>query len=165
MSDKLALIEKVIEEHRSIGRQMKLVGESVTDEEALASLEKARADLIPGKPDAASVKHGRLLQAVGYLDEGLRNHFAFEEQVFPEMLGDLLARAIVLQHEEIRRELEETRVAAAGTWPDGPGREEALAEELRLQQKVGTLAELVSDHARKEEVILDMARLALEEGR
>jgi hypothetical protein len=142
---------------------MKLTGESVTDEEALTALEKARADWIPGRPEAVSAKQGRLQQAIGFLDEGLKNHFAFEENVFPSLLGDTLARAITLEHEGIRRELEETKPVAADIRLEGLSREDLLAEEARWQQRIDVVSQLVEEHARKEELILDMVRRVLEE--
>ena len=163
MSDSLAIIRRVIDEHRTIGRQMKLAGESVTDEEALAALEKARADWIPGRPEGTSAKHGRLQQAIGYVEEGLKNHFAFEEDVFPALLGELLARAIALQHREILTAFDEIESAMSGAHLDKLVREELLAEESRLQQRIGIISQLVDDHARKEELILDMVQRVLEQ--
>lgn len=163
MSDSLAIIRRVIDEHRTIGRQMKLAGESVTDDEALAALEKARADWIPGRPESTSTKHGRLQQAIGYVEEGLKNHFAFEEDVFPALLGELLARAIAMQHREILTAIDEIESAMSEARLDKLGREELLAEESRLQQRIGMISQLVDDHARKEELILDMVQRVLEQ--
>ena len=56
MLDSLAIINKVIEEHQAIRRNIKLVGDSIPDQEALTALEKVRADFIPGRLEVASEK-------------------------------------------------------------------------------------------------------------
>ena len=161
MSSNLETINRIIDEHRTIGEHIKLLGESVTDEEARNVLETARADWIPGRPEAISEKQNRLQKALSSLKEGLKNHFIFEEQTLPPLLGELLMHAIVLQHGEIERELTYASSLVSKIRREGLNREELLAEESRMQQTITMISQLVEDHAAKEEMILDMAQMAL----
>ena len=161
MSSNLETINRIIDEHRTIGEHIKLLGESITDEEARNVLEAARADWIPGRPEILSEKQNRLQKALSSLKEGLKNHFTFEEQALPPLLGELLMHAIVLQHREIERELASASSLVSTTQLEGLNREELLAEESRMQQRITVASRLVEDHAAKEEMILDMAQMAL----
>jgi len=162
MSDNLAVIKRVIDEHHTIGRHIKLVGDSLTDKEALTALEKAHADWLPGRMEALSETRNKLQQALSALDEGLGNHFDFEEKMLPPLLGDLLMQALLLQHRAIREAIDEAKSTVAGAKLEGLSREDLIAEESRIQQRIGNLCRMVEEHASKEEVILKMVRSALE---
>ena len=54
MQDKLAIIKRIIDEHQTIKEHIKLVGDSVSDQEALTALQKAHADFIPGRLEVDS---------------------------------------------------------------------------------------------------------------
>ena len=95
MTDNIEVVSRIINEHKSIGKNIRLLGDSVTDEEALADLEKALAEWIPGRPVEHTEKHGSLRRMVGYLNEGLRNHFDFEEKVLPPLVGDLIMHSLL----------------------------------------------------------------------
>jgi hypothetical protein len=163
MENYLAIINKVIAEHQTIRSHIKLVGDSIPDREALAGLEKTRADWVPGKPEVLSESQNKLVQAISYLEEGLRNHFTFEQNAFPPLLGDLFMRAILLDHEEIMKEIKEDRVITAETGLGGLSREDLLDRESKIRQAVDDLGRLIDEHAGREEVILDMLRRALED--
>ena len=53
MQDKLAVVKYIQDEHRTISEHMKLMGNSISDPEALLALQKAHVDWIPGRPGAA----------------------------------------------------------------------------------------------------------------
>jgi hypothetical protein len=163
MPDELAIINRVIEEHATIKGHVKLVGDSVTDHEALASLEKARADWIPGRPEILSEKQKKLQQTISSLEEGLGNHFALEERSLPPLLGELLMQSLVLEHRKIKKEIDVVKSMAAGIKLEGLSRDELLAKESQMQQMVDKLRQLVEEHATREEIILDMIQSALAE--
>lgn len=161
MLDNLAIINKVIEEHQIIRGHVKLVGDSTSDQEAIASLTGARADWIPGRPEILAEKQKRLQQALSFLDEGLKNHFAFEERVLPPLLGDLFVRAITLDHREIIKEIDEAKSLVTDIKLEGLSRDELLSKESHIQQVIERITDLVEDHAIEEEVVLGMAERAL----
>jgi len=161
MSDDLAIITRLIDEHQILKRHVKLVGDSITDEEALRSLERARADWIPGRTEILAEKHNKLQQTMSFLDEGLNNHFAFEEKVLPPFLGELLMHALVLEHREIKNQVDEAKSMIANARLDGLSREELLAKESQLQQRINGICSLVNEHRTREEAVLEMLQRAL----
>jgi len=163
MEDYLAIIRRVIEEHQTIRGHIKLVGDSISDREALTSLERARTDWIPGRPELLAETQKKLQQAISFLDEGLKNHFAFEGKALPPLLGELFMRALVLEHQEIRKEIDKAKSIATETKLEGLSREELLSRESHIQQTISSICQLVEEHATKEEIILEMLQRALEE--
>jgi hypothetical protein len=163
MSDNLDIVNRIIEEHQTIGGHVKLVGDSLSDEEALASLGKARADWIPGRPEILAEKQKKLQQTMSALGEGLENHFAYEEEFLPSLLGELLMRTLILEHRNIRKEIDEIKSAVANVKLEGLSRDEVLSQEAHMQHMVDNICLLVEEHAAREETVLAMLRLALQE--
>ena len=162
MQDKLAIIRRIIDEHQTIKGHMKLVGDSVSDQEALATLQKAHADFIPGRLEVMSEKQKKLQQTMSALDEGLKNHFAFEEKALPPLLGELLMQALVLEHREIKNEIDEAKSTVESTKLEGLSREELISKESHIQQMIDSICQLVEEHATKEEAVLEMVQRALD---
>jgi hemerythrin len=165
MEDNLAIIKRIINWHQTIREHVKLVGEAVTDREAMIALGETRTDWIPGRLEILSEKHEKLQQTMSFLDEGLQNHFAYEEKVLPPLLGKLFMRALILDHQEIRKEIGEAKLTVTETRLQGLSREELLSKESDIQQVIDGTLELIEEHANREEIILDMLRRALEEER
>ena len=161
--NKLATVSRALDEHQNIRRHVKLVGDSLNDQEAIAALKKAHADWIPGRPEILAEKQKRLQQTLSLLEEGLRNHFTVEEKVLPPLFGELLMRAIILRHEEISRGIDEAKSVAAGMKLEGLSREELLSKESHMQGVIDAISRLVEEHANEEEIILEMLERALKE--
>lgn len=161
MLDNLAIITKVIDEHQAIREHVKLVGDSISDQEALMSLVSARADWIPGQPDLTKRQEG-LQQTISLLVEGLKNHFAFEENALPPLLGELFMQALKLEHSEITKAINEVKSILADTRLEGLSREELILKQSGIREMVDSICQLVEEHAAKEETILEMLRKALE---
>lgn len=163
MPDSLAIIKKVIEEHQLIRSHLKLVGETVSDREAVADLEEARTDWIPGRPQSLVEIKESLQQALSLLDEGLKNHFAFEEEALPPLLGELFMKAIRLDHQEIMKALQQAKTMSTDTKLVGLSRDELMHKEAETQQIINNLCQMIEEHASKEETILEMLQRVLEE--
>jgi len=163
MPDHLAEINKIIEEHQTIRRHVKLLGESIGDHEALLSLQSARPDWIPGQLDILSEKQNKLTQTINFLSEGLKNHFAQEQRALPSGLGEFLMRALILAHQEIGKAIKEAKAMAANTKLEGLSREDLMSQEAEMQQKVGNLCHLIEEHTNKEELMLEMVQRTLKE--
>lgn len=163
MEDYLAIIKKIIEWHRTIREHVKLVGDSVNDREALSSLERARADWVPGQPEIQAETQTKLYQAITAMSEGLRNHFAYEEKALPPLLGEFFMMALVLDHRKIMKEIDEDKVLVGETKLEGLSREDLLSAESRIQQAISNLCQLSEEHLTREEIILEMLQRALEE--
>jgi hemerythrin len=165
MPDNLATIRKVIEEHQVIRRHLKLVGDTVSDREAVSNLEESRIDWIPGRPQSLVEIRENLQQALSSLDEGLKNHFAFEEKNLPSLLGELFMKSIRLDHQEIRKALQQTKTMSTDTRLMGLSRDELMHKEAETQQTISNLIQLIEDHAAKEETLLEMLLRVLEKER
>lgn len=163
MSDNLAKIKQIIDDHQSIRGHVKLVSDLVSDQEALWALEETRSSWIPGRPEITTEKQNKLQQTLSFLDEGLKNHFAFEEQALPPLLGDLLMRALILDHQKIKEKIDEAKSIAVDSKLEGLSREELLSKEFYIQQVVVNICQLIEEHAAREEAILGMVERALEE--
>jgi len=162
-ADNLATINKIIEEHYVIRGHIKLVGDRLADREALLSLENARDSLIPGRAKDLSEEQSKLQQALSLVDEGLKNHFAFEEGVLPSLLGGILMRGFMLEHRIIQNEIQKVKAAVteANLEVLSPG--ELVSQESQLREVVSGVCRVVEGHATKEEAILEMMRRALEQ--
>ena len=163
MKDHLATIKRIIEWHQTIRGHVKLVGDAISDQEALICMETARTDWIPGRLEAVSEKRNRLQQTLGFLSEGLANHFAFEEKVLPPLLGELFMRALILDHNEIRKEIDQAKSIIAHKRLEGLKRDKLLAEEADIQQAVDSMGQLVEEHTAREETLLEMLKRALQQ--
>jgi hypothetical protein len=162
MADNLKIVNKAIEEHHAIRGHVKLVGDSVSDLEALFALQKARPDWILSAPEALAEKRGELQRTISALDEGLKNHFSFEEKVFPPLFGELLMRALLLEHQGIKKQIDEAKSLVAKIKLEGLSQKELLSKKSQIQQKIEGILQLVEEHAGKEETILKMLKKALE---
>lgn len=162
MADNLATVNRAIEEHHTIRAHVKLVGDSVSDLEALFSLQKARPDWILSSPEVLSEKKDKLLQTLSTLDEGLKNHFSFEDKLFPPLFGELLMQALKIEHRGIKKQMEEAKSLVAKAKLEGLGQKELLSKKAQIQQKVEGVLQSVEEHASREETILKMLKMALE---
>jgi len=166
MLDNWAMLRRVIrvvEEHQAISESLKLVGDSVTDGEALRSLRGARRDWVPGRLEILGKKLEKLQQTLSHLAEGLRNHFAFEEDNLPPLCGDLLMKAILIDHQKIRKKLDEAISIVFNTKLDSLSEEELTSLEPHIKEAVDNVLSVVGEHARKEQVVLEMMRAVLED--
>ncbi|UCG82358.1 MAG: hypothetical protein JSW38_09160 [Dehalococcoidia bacterium] len=163
MKDNLELIEAVIDQHRDIREHASAVGAMISDQDALMALEKARSDWTPGRFEALSEKRNGLRQLLSQLDEGIHRHFDFEERELPPLLGDLMMHALKLDHTEIEREIGEAGKMIIDMPLDDSNRDELLAGESRIQQRIGVVLQLIEEHAIREETILVMIQRALED--
>lgn len=164
MSDNLAIVNRIIEEHHKIRGHTKLVGDSVSDLEALFTLQRARPDLILSSPEALLEKLGKLQQTISFLDEGLKNHFSFEEIYLPPLLGEVLMRALALEHQGIRRKINEARATVAETKPERLDQKELPSQKYRIQQAIEGILQVNEKHIQREETLLNMLKEALEAG-
>jgi hypothetical protein len=163
MVDNIAKIKEIIEEHQTIKGHVKLVGDSITDQEALLSLQSVRPEWIPGRLEILSHKQNKLEQTISFLAEGLKNHFAKEKEVLPSVLGEFLMRALLLEHKEIGESISKIKSMVTGTELEGLSRDELMAREAEIQQQVISLSGTIEEHASKEEQMLEMVQRALEE--
>ena len=162
--DALEIIRRTIEEHHKIRGSIKLVGETVNDLEAAFSLQQAQAEWAQSSVGLLSEKKDTLKRTVQGLAEGLNNHFGFEEKYLPPVFGEMLMKALIFEHNEIRRHLAECAAVVGGDIAGLP-REKLLARQSTIQNLIGGAERVVEDHASREETILRMLERALQQER
>jgi len=162
MSDNLVIIKRIIEAHNTIRGHLKLVGDSVTDIEAIFSLQKAHSGWSLGSTEKLAENQGRLLQSLSALEEGLKNHFGLEEKALPPLLGKLPMLALTLDHQEIGKLIGQAKSAVADTHLEGLSQEKLLSKKSEIQRLVSSILQKVEEHASKEETVLKMVQKALE---
>ena len=162
MPDALAVITRVISEHHTIREHVKLAGDTVNDIEALFTLHRAQSGWSQTSITALIEKQNQLLQTISFLDQGLKNHFGFEEKALPPLFGELLMKAILHEHHEIDRQIETAKTTLANTKLEGLGQQELLSKRTVIQQNINNLCQAVEEHASHEEIVLSIIKKALE---
>jgi hypothetical protein len=163
MEDKLDIIKQVITWHKTIRGHMKLVGDSISDQEALVALLIASDDWLPEKLIDLEEKRTNLQKTMSYLDEGLRNHFEFEEKVLPSILGELFFQALNLEHREIISNIEKAKVIVADTQFKGLNQDVIAARAAEIKEIIDNVGKTIEEHAVKEEVLLGMLKKTLQQ--
>lgn len=165
MSDVSAVITRVISEHQNIREHVKLAGDTVNDIETLLTLQKEQAGWSQSSIAELTEKQDRMQQAISFLEQGLKNHFAFEEKDVLPLFGKLLARAILHEHHEILRQIESAKTTLANMKLEGLEQQDLLSNKSQIQETVSHLGHAVEEHAHHEEIVLNMMKKALEENR
>ncbi len=165
MPDALAVITRAISEHYAIREHVKLAGDTVNDIEALFTLHRTQSGWSQTSITALIEKQNQLLQTASFLEQGLKNHFGFEEKALPPLFGELLMKSILHEHHEIGRQIETAKTTLANINLEGLGQRELLSRKSVIQQNINNLCQAVEEHAQHEEVILNMMKKALEENK
>jgi hypothetical protein len=163
MPDALAVITRVISEHHAIREHVKLAGDTVNDIEALITLQRANAQWTQSSIAALAEKQNRMRQVISFLEQGLKNHFAFEEKALPPLFGNLLMKAIMHEHHEISRQIEHAKTTLTDIKLEGLEQRELLSKKSQIQKTISSICQEVEEHAYHEETILNMMKKALEE--
>jgi len=161
MPDYLAKIKEIIEEHHTVRENVKRVGESVSDQEALDSLKSTRSGWAPGKLDIIAEKQSRLQETVNFLREGMLAHFIKEEEFLPAVLGDFLMRGLLIEHKEMNELLSRALEMARDTNLQGLSPEALTDRDNEIKTLINHLCEVIENHADKEDSMLDMVEKAL----
>jgi len=163
MWDASAIVARIISEHHAIRGHIKLAGDTVNDIEALFTLQRTQSGWSRTSITALIEGRDRLLQAINFLEEGLRNHFGFEEEALPQLFGDLLMKAILHDHHEISRQIAGAKTTLTDIELKGLDQRGLLSKKSAIQQNIDSLCQTIEEHAQHEEVILNMMKKALEE--
>ncbi len=161
MAETENIIEKTIAEHHDIRENIRLTGDSLTDVEALFILRNAYSGLTQSPTGELTVKQDRIIQALNALEQGLKNHFSFEEKELPSLFGPQLMKAIVFEHQEIAGQIRKAKETVAEIKLEGLDRQELLSRKTGIQETINRLLQAIEEHANNEETILKMMRKAL----
>ena len=171
MEGTLALIEKLIEEHKVIIGKVQVLEGLADDASALAGLEESEEAFMPGRFDQKEglQKMKVLLESV---DEGLRAHFgreetallsAFETHGDRKLVSDL--ESLLLEHEDLRNRFAHSKnhIAELTTGELARHRWEASAHDMRAH--ISYTRKLLQAHAAIERELLLKLREQLRQER
>jgi hypothetical protein len=162
MPDALAIVTRIISEHHAIKEHVRLARDTVNDIEALLTLQGAQTGWTQASITALIEKRDQLLQAISFLQQGLRNHFDFEEQSLVPLLGELVAQAVVREHNRISKQINEAKSIVADMHLEGLDQRELISNKSLIEQHVDSLRRVVEEHTLHEEAILKMMKDVLE---
>jgi hypothetical protein len=161
-AEQMAIVSRVIAEHQTIHHNIKLMGESMNDMEAILHLEQRQQEWKSGMPEAVAAKQKKLAQTLITLEQGLKNHFSFEEKYLFPLTGELLAESLTLDHKRITRELEGASTLVREMHLGDVAPEESAAQEDKIRKMIHSLHHLVEKHATTESAIIESMNRALQ---
>lgn len=168
MEDDLAIIERVIAEHKTIRQRFQNLEKVANDAEAMAGFEEAKEAFMPGRLDQ---KQGlrSLEDTLNVIEDGLQNHFHFEEISLPGVVdhcGDeenkSSLRSILLEHADLRNRVAHSKkhVAELAAGDMARHRWEASAHDMRTY--ISHTRKLLEAHAEIEQELLHELRNRLQ---
>ena len=167
MEEALALIEKIIEEHKIIMQRVQTLERVANDAEAMIGFEKARDAFMPGRFEQ-KLGLQELQESLETIDKGLREHFkreetglltAFERHGNKEMASAL--HSLLLEHEDLKDRLAHSKKNVAELIGGGLSRHlwEASAHDMRAH--ISHTRKLLEAHAEIEQELLHKLRARL----
>jgi len=163
MPDALEIITRVISEHRKITDHTKLTAGTMNDIDALFTLEMTKRKAAWSATSVTELikKRDQLLQTIDLLEDGLKNHFGYEEEALPLVFGELLMKPILHEHHEILGQIENAKTTLINL--ERLDRDELFSKRTAVLQSVNNLCQTVEDHAHHEETALNAMRKVIEE--
>jgi len=164
MEDDLAIIEKVIAEHKTIRQRFHNLEQVANDAEAVTGFEEAKEAFMPGR---LGQKQGlrELEDTLNAIEDGLQRHFHFEEISLPAVVdrhGDeglkSSLQSIFLEHIDLRSRLahSQNHVAELVSGSMARHRWEASAHDMRAY--ISHTRKLLEAHAEIEQELLQELR-------
>jgi regulator of sigma D len=162
MASEIEIINQVIAQHQIIRLNLQGVQSSLTDFDALFSLQKAQSRWVQSSVDKLSDQKRQLQVALNQVQKGLDGHFSWEEQVLPPLFGEVLMKALLFVHGEIKRQIEQTISTVDNSNIEGLDQKNLLAQKSRLHEATAAISRMVEEHATLEEQILGMMKKAFQ---
>ncbi len=163
MPNALEVITRIISEHSKVVDHTKLTGDITNDIGALFTLRKEQYKVgwsMTSDTDLIK-KRDQLLQTINLLEDGLKNHFGYEEKALPLLFGELIMKAILREHNEILEQIENAKTTLINL--KGLNHKELFSKATVIQKSINNLCQTVEDHAHREETILNVMKKDLEE--
>jgi len=160
MRKELALIQRIIEEHKVIKKGMQALEQKANDAEALMGLEQAKEAFMPGRLEP---KKGlqMLQESLGAIEKGLQKHFDFEETGLPSVVGrygdeevKASLNSLFLEHKDLRSRMAHSKKHIADLVSGNLSRQlwEASAHDMRAH--ISHTRKLLEAHAEIEQELL-----------
>ena len=163
MQDEIEKVKHIIEEHTAIREHSKVVREEINDLEALEELQLLRDSFSGIDETVLANKLKELKEAMNYFIDVLGKHFDDEEPLFPGILGEPIARALTHEHRQIMEDITSLIAIGDNKGLDQISQQRSPAIVMHVFQRISALRKMVEEHARKEDVVLQMLLAGLQE--
>ena len=166
-SEVVALIDQIIEEHKTILQRFQTLNQVANDVEAIGGFEKAKEAFMPGRLDEKQSLQ-KLQALFETTDKGLQAHFDREETALLsafEKHGDrklvTALRSLLLEHEDLKHRFANSRNHVNQLTTGGLSRSiwEASAQDMRAH--ISHTGRLLEAHAKIEQELLQKLRSEL----
>jgi hemerythrin-like domain-containing protein len=163
MSDALAIVDQILDEHKEIHANFDTIGQVRSDIEAAARLEpdKTKEFFAPRGLDGEGAGLARWKESLETLDRGLKAHFhkeetalteAFEREGTPELADSL--RQLLAEHAEINKHIAKLLKDADDTASGGIMMEVWESKGWGMKVNIENLQKQISEHAERERQLL-----------
>ncbi len=165
MEEIVALINKLIDEHKVVIEDARALEKAANDASALVELEEARDTFVPGRFDQKQSLQ-KLQEFLEAIDKGLKEHFdreetgllaAFEKHGDRKLVTTL--NSLLLEHEDLRNRLAHAREHVAELVSGGLARHQWEASANDMRAHLSHTRKLLEAHAAIEnELFLELRR-------
>jgi len=165
MEEIVALIDKLIDEHKVVIEDARALEKVANDASALVELEEARDTFVPGRFDQKQSLQ-KLQESLEAIDKGLKEHFdreetgllaAFEKHGDRKLVTTL--NSLLLEHEDLRNRLAHAREHVAELVSGGLARHQWEASANDMRAHLSHTRKLLEAHAAIEnELFLELRR-------
>ncbi len=169
MNEALALIDKIIEEHKQILARFRSLEQVANDAQALSALDRAKEDFLPGRLDDQKGGLQKWQESLETIDRGIKAHFDREETgllaAFEKHGGRMLVsalRVLLSEHEELRNRLVRLKKDVAELAAGGLSREVWEGKAWGVRVYIGHTWKLFQSHARSEQKLFRTLRSQLQ---
>jgi hemerythrin len=158
MLSPVAIIDRVIAEHHKIRETIRLAGESLNDVESSLMLTRSLSGWTQAAAADLAARKDNLIQTISALRQGLNTHFGYEEKYLPPLFGEYLMKALIYEHDKVRRQIESAQKTVNEVVVDEADREALFQHKAVIQDNISRLLQAIEDHAGHEEIILEMIK-------
>ena len=169
MEEALALIDKIIEEHKTLTQRFQTLEQVTNDASALLKLDTAREDFIPGRLGDQKQALQNWQESLKVIEQGIEAHFAREEigllTAFEKQGGEMLAsalHALLSEHKELRDRLTKLKEDIAELAIGGASRDVWEGMVWGVRNYLVNTRKMFEAHARSEQSLLRTLRSELE---
>ena len=163
MPDAIEVVTNVLAQHATITGYVKDTGDKMNDVDAIFSVQRETYKVAwsSSSPVELLEKSKQLMEKIQILEDGLKNHFAYEEKVFPLVLGEIVLNDIWSAHNDIQERIDDVKKQLNSL--EGLEKDELYAKRADLLKSVNELSDAITNHARSEDRILNMTKKLFEE--
>lgn len=163
MKDALEVINSVLSQHSTITDHVKDTSNKMNDIDAIFDVQRETYKVAWSSSSVADLleKRDQLREKIQVLEDGLSKHFAYEEKVFPLVLGEILLKDILSDHSKVSEQTEKVKKCLNSL--QGLEKDELYSKRTELLESVNKLSDTITNHAHNEDRVLNMIKKVFED--